>query len=122
MLAASRMNGFVPTTNSDVARRFYEGALGFAFASENDYVVSLRAGQSTIIMQKLKELTPAPYTILGWEVDDIRETVSSLAGRGVVFERFAWMKQDELGIWNSPEGRVAWFKDPDGNVLSVSQH
>jgi predicted enzyme related to lactoylglutathione lyase len=116
------MNGFVPTTGSDAARRFYEGVLGFTFASDNEYVVTLRAGQSTIYMQKLKEFTPAKYTILGWEVEDIRKVVSFLIERGVAFERIGWMEQDELGIWKSPEGYVAWFKDPDGNVLSVSQH
>ncbi len=122
MLASSRMNGFVPVTNPDAARRFYVDLLGFTFLGENEYIVSLQAGASTIIMQKLPELTPAKYTILGWEVEDIRKTVATLSERGVVFERFGWMEQDELGIWKSPEGRVAWFKDPDGNTLSVSQH
>jgi predicted enzyme related to lactoylglutathione lyase len=116
------MNGFVPITNSEVARRFYEGVLGFTFAGENEYVLTFQAGPSTIVMQRLKEHVPAKYTILGWEVEDIRKTVTSLKERGVVFERFGWMEQDELGIWNSPDGRVAWFKDPDGNTLSVSQH
>jgi catechol 2,3-dioxygenase-like lactoylglutathione lyase family enzyme len=116
------MNGFVPVTNPDAARRFYVDLLGFTFLGENEYIVSLQAGASTIIMQKLPELTPAKYTILGWEVEDIRKTVATLSERGVVFERFGWMEQDELGIWKSPEGRVAWFKDPDGNTLSVSQH
>ena len=122
MLASSQMNGFVPITNPDTARRFYVDLLGFTFLRENDYVVALQAGASTVIMQKLPEHTPAKYTILGWEVEDIGKTVASLSERGVVFERFGWMEQDELGIWKSPEGRVAWFKDPDGNTLSVSQH
>ena len=59
---------------------------------------------------------------MGWEVADIKKTVSGLTDSGVVFEKYAWMQQDELGIWNTPAGgRVAWFKDPDGNILSVSQ-
>ena len=65
---------------------------------------------------------PAPATILGWEVEDIEQTISNLTKRGVVFERYAWMDQDALGIWKTPDGgKVAWFKDPDGNILSVGQ-
>jgi hypothetical protein len=72
---------------------------------------------------KLKEFTPAQFTILGWEVPDAQQAVSELQSRGVTFERYPWAQQDELGVWSAPGGaKVAWFKDPDGNVLSVSQH
>ena len=75
-----------------------------------------------IVMHKLEKLEPAHYTVLGWEVEDIRKTVSFLTDRGVVFERYEWMEQDDLGIWKTPPGgSLAWFKDPDGNILSVSQ-
>jgi hypothetical protein len=71
----------------------------------------------------VKEVVPAPYTVLGWDVRDITAIVRGLAAAGVVFERYAWLQQDELGIWSAPSGtKVAWFKDLDGNVLSVSQH
>jgi hypothetical protein len=70
----------------------------------------------------VRSLAPAPYTVLGWSVKDVRGTVSGLADKGVVFERFGGMPQDALGIWTSPSGaRVAWFKDPDGNLLSVAE-
>ncbi len=75
-----------------------------------------------VVKMKPQKFTPASYTILGWEVDAIEKAVTELNSRGVVFERFAGMAQDTLGVWNAPGGsKVAWFKDPDGNVLSLSQ-
>jgi hypothetical protein len=72
---------------------------------------------------KTPEFKPAQFTILGWQVADIVKTVADLEKRGVHFERFGFFEQDELGIWTAPTGdKVAWFKDPDGNILSVSQH
>jgi len=69
------------------------------------------------------QFTPAPFTILGWQVPDIEKMVAGLQAKGVQFERFGFLDQDALGIWTAPSGdKVAWFKDPDGNVLSVSQH
>ncbi len=74
-------------------------------------------------MAKLKDFTPAQYTILGWEVSNLQDVAQNLSTKGVVFERYDWMQQDSLGIWTAPSGaRVAWFKDPDGNVLSISEH
>ncbi len=72
---------------------------------------------------KLKDFTPVPYSILGWEVEGIADVVRHLTGKGVHFEIFGFFKQDGLGIWTAPDGdKVAWFKDPDGNTLSVSEH
>ena len=81
-----------------------------------------RSGNSQIIAQKVKEFVPVAATVLGWEVKDIEQVVSTLRKDGVVFEKYEGMDQDELGIWTSPAGKVAWFKDPDGNILSVSEH
>ncbi len=123
MLAAGKLVGFVPTKNSQAARAFYEGKLGFQFASEDQYALVLRADQSTIRIAKGQNFTPAPYTVLGWEVLDIQAVVTSLKQRGVVFENYPFVQDHELAIWTTPTGdKVAWFKDPDGNVLSVSQH
>ena len=122
MLASSRINGFFPTKDSKKAREFYEGVLGLAFVSENEYVATFRGETTMIVAQKVQEFVPERRTILGWEVTDIKKAVSFLTGKGVVFEKYSWMEQDELGIWKSPDGKVAWFKDPDGNVLSVSEH
>lgn len=122
MLASSSMSGFAPTKDSKKARHFYEGLLGLRFVHEDEYVIVFRTDHSMIVMHKLEKLEPAHYTVLGWEVADIKKTVSFLTDRGVVFERYGWMQQDDLGIWKTPPGgSLAWFKDPDGNILSVSQ-
>jgi predicted enzyme related to lactoylglutathione lyase len=122
MLSTFPINGFVRITDSERSRRFYEQTLGLAFESENPYVAVFRSGNTQIIAQKMKEFTPIPATVLGWEVKDIEKVVSALRDSGVVFEKYDGMEQDELGIWASPGGKVAWFKDPDGNILSVSEH
>ena|SRR5579862_2648994 len=122
MLNAFPINGFVRVTDPARARRFYEQVLGLAFEYENPYVSAFRSGTISIVAQHVKEFTPAASTVLGWEVKEIRSVVSFLGNRGVVFERFPGMEQDDLGIWKSPAGKVAWFKDPDGNLLSVSEH
>ena len=76
-----------------------------------------------IRIAKTPDFTPAPYTVMGWEVGDIGAVARWLAGRGVAFEKYPFVQDRELGIWTTPNGdKVAWFKDPDGNVLSVSQH
>ena len=122
MLTTFPINGFVRISDPERARRFYEQTLGLAFDYENPYVVVFRSGNTQIIAQIVKEFAPVAATVLGWEVKDIETVVSALQKDGVVFERFEVMDQDELGIWTSPAGKVAWFKDPDGNLLSVSEH
>ncbi|HMD96707.1 MAG TPA: VOC family protein [Terriglobia bacterium] len=123
MLASSKVVGFVPTRDSKKARDFYEGKLGFQFVSDDQFALVVRAGENTIRVAKAQDFTPAKYTVLGWEVQDIEAVVRWLKERGVVFEKYPFVQDQELGIWNAPGGaKVAWFKDPDGNVLSVSQH
>ncbi len=124
MLASMPMNGFVPTSDAEKARAFYKGVLGFELISDNEYVATYRAGANKVMLQKGATSPPAQRTIVGWEVTGIRDVVSELTKRGVEFLRLnmEWIKQDDLGIWNSPDGKVAWFKDPDGNTLSVSEH
>jgi len=73
-------------------------------------------------IQKVEQLTPAQHTVLGWGVADIHATVKGLAGKGVAFERYGFLPQDDSGVWTSPVGaKIAWFKDPDGNTLSLTQ-
>jgi catechol 2,3-dioxygenase-like lactoylglutathione lyase family enzyme len=123
MLASSKIIGFVPTKDSAQARAFYEGKLGFQFVSDDPFALVIRAGESMIRLAKVKDFNPPPFTVLGWEVSDIEEMVSWLQKRGIAFEKYPWIADKELGIWTAPTGdKVAWFKDPDGNVLSVSQH
>jgi predicted enzyme related to lactoylglutathione lyase len=117
------INGFVRITDPEHSRHFYEQTLGLAFEYDNSYVTVFRSGTTQIIAQKVKEFVPVAATVLGWEVTDIETVVSALAKAGVVFEKYEGMDQDELGIWTSPAGKVAWFKDPDGNILSLtSEH
>jgi catechol 2,3-dioxygenase-like lactoylglutathione lyase family enzyme len=117
------MIGFVPTTDSRRAREFYERKLGFQFVSDDAFALVMRAGDTMIRVAKVKQFTPAAYTVLGWEVQDTKAMVTWLRERGVIFEKYPFIQDQELAIWTAPTGdRVAWFKDPDGNVLSVSQH
>ena len=122
LLAASKIIGFVPTKDAAKARTFYEGKLGLQFVSDDMFALVMRSGETMIRIAKAPDFTPAQYTVLGWEVRNIEEIVAWLHDRGVVFEKYPWV-QDPRGIWAAPGGdKVAWFKDPDGNVLSVSQH
>ena len=123
MLAASKLIGFVPTRDALKARTFYEDKLGFQFVSDDPFALVMKAGETAIRIAKAKDFTPAPYTVMGWEVSGIEAVVKWLTQRGVVFEKYPFVQDRELGIWTTPGGdKVAWFKDPDGNVLSVSQH
>lgn len=123
MLATSKMIGFVPTKDSQKARAFYEGKLGFEFVSDDPFALVVKAGETMIRIAKAQDFTPAPYTVLGWEVLEIEAVVRGLTQRGVIFEKYPFVQDQDLGIWTTPGGdKVAWFKDPDGNVLSVSQH
>ncbi|PYT68645.1 MAG: glyoxalase [Acidobacteria bacterium] len=122
MLASGKMVGFVPVRDYDKARAFYEGKLGFDFVSQDQFALVLSVGGHRIRMTKMPNFTPLQGTILGWEVDDIQATAVWLRDRGVETEKYPFVPDRELGIWTSPSGdKVAWFKDPDGNVLSVTQ-
>ena len=122
MLDTAVITAFVATTHPDRAREFYTGTLGLRLVTEDDFAIALDANGIEIRIQKVGELAPHPFTSLGWQVKDIVDTVRSLVARGVTFQRYPFLQLDELGIWSAPSGtRVAWFKDPDSNLLSVSQ-
>lgn len=123
MLGSGKMVGFVPIQNYDEARAFYEGKLGFEFVSLDQYALVMSVGGHKIRMTKIPNFKPLQGTILGWEVDDIESTATWLRDRGVDLEKYPFAQDRELGIWTAPNGdKVAWFKDPDGNILSVSEH
>ena len=123
MLADMKMMGFLLTKDYEKARAFYEGNLGFEFVSLDQFALVMKAGKSMIRIVKMPTFTPLQSTVLGWEVDDIEAIVDWLTKRGVVFEKYPFVPDKERGIWIAPGGsKVAWFKDPDGNVLSVSEH
>jgi catechol 2,3-dioxygenase-like lactoylglutathione lyase family enzyme len=114
--------GFVSTTDPGRARQFYGEVLGLELRSESPFALVFDANGTMLRVTRADELVIAPYTVLGWRVADIAQTVGGLNGRGVAFLRFEGMSQDALGVWTTPGGdRVAWFKDPDGNTLALFQ-
>lgn len=123
MPALGKLVAFIPTRDGDAARDFYEKKVGLRFISDDQFAVVFQSGENLIRIARTGSFTPAPFTILGWESSHIEQDVRELSARGVKFERYDYMgPQDELGIWIAPGGaKVAWFKDPDGNTLSISQ-
>src|SRR5262245_15996240 len=123
MVASGTLVGFAFTTDYDKAREFYEQKLGLEFVSVDQFALVMKSDANMIRISKVAKVTPIQGTVLGWEVEDIEAVVDSLKSRGVVFEKYSLIQDQELGIWIAPSGdRVAWFKDPDGQVLSVSEH
>lgn len=123
MLGSHKIIAFIQITDVDKARAFYEGVLGLRFVKDDGFAAVFDANGIMVRAAKMKEFIPLQSTVLGWEVADIGAMVQGLQKKGLHFEVFGFFKQDELGIWTAPTGdKVAWFKDPDGNILSVSQH
>lgn len=123
MLTAGKMTGFLLTKDYDKARAFFESKLGFTFVSLDQFALVMRAGENQLRIVRMPNFTPLQSTVLGWEVRDIEAVVSWLTQRGVECEKYPFVQDKERGIWTAPSGdRVAWFKDPDGNVLSLAQH
>src|SRR5205814_4549648 len=101
--------------------RFYQDTLGLDFVGDEQFALVFDLAGTMLRVTRVDDLRPQPFTVLGWRVGDLAASVTGLAGRGVRFERFGGLEQDALGIWHSPSGvQVAWFKDPDGNLLSLS--
>jgi len=118
-----RMVGFVMTTRPEESKEFYSNKLGFRFVRDDGFALVFDAYGLMIRVGKMKEFTPQQFTVLGWQVSDIAKAVAELDAAGVKFERYDFMKPDAQGIVTFPTGdKVAWLKDPDGNVLSLSQH
>ena len=116
---------FIPTTDAAAARNFYETALGLNFVSDDNFALVFRVGSSQTMLRVVRTpaFTPASFTIFGWEVDDIHASIADLKTRGVDFLQYDYFKQDPDGVWTAPGGsQVAWFQDPDGNTLSLSNH
>jgi catechol 2,3-dioxygenase-like lactoylglutathione lyase family enzyme len=121
MLESAKLMGFLLTTDYEKAREFFAEKLQFEFASQDQFALVVKCGESTIRISKVESFSPLQGTVLGWQVSDIETVVRWLKGRGITPEKYTFMKDSD--VWTSPDGsKVAWFKDPDGNVLSVSQH
>jgi len=122
MLESSDLVAFTAATDLSRARMFYEQALGLPVAEYNDFACVLDANGTMLRITAVPEVSQASYTVLGWRVTDISATIRDLIAKGVVFLRYDGMDQDEDGIWTTPGGdKVAWFADPDGNILSLTQ-
>jgi len=114
---------FLLTRRPEAALAFYRDTLGLRFVRDDGFALVFAVGDVTLRIARVKEFAPAQNTVLGWEVPEIGDAIRQLAGKGVALDRYAGMQQDEQGICTFPNGdKVAWFKDPDGNVLSLSQH
>lgn len=115
---------FVATTNPEGAKKFYRDTLKLPLMSEElPFALVFDLGGTMLRVTIVEKFNPAPFTVLGWKVPDIVVAMKALQKAGVTFQRFPGMDQDGLGIWKSPSGaKIAWFKDPEGNTLSLSQH
>lgn len=123
-LSQTPIVAFVTIRDADRARAFYRDALGLRLLGEEQpYAIVFDANGTMLRLAIDPKSTPTRGTVLGWRVENIEDSVKMLASRGVVFECYEFLAQDDLGIWSTPTGaKVAWFKDPDGNLLSISQH
>jgi catechol 2,3-dioxygenase-like lactoylglutathione lyase family enzyme len=124
MLSDKTIMAFVAVSDAAKARSFYEGVLGLVFKRADAYALVFDCNGIELRMSIIKDLKPAHYSVLSWMVPDIKAMVTDLKARGVVFEIYEGMGQDNMGIWKSPDAtaEVAWFKDPAGNVLSLTQY
>jgi len=122
MLTTSDVIAYASTTDLARARTFYEGVLGLPVVDENAYACVLDANGTMLRVTAVEQVARPGYTVLGWSVTDIAETITELEARGVAFARYDGIEQDAQGIWTTPNGdRIAWFADPDGNVLSLTE-
>ena len=122
VLESAELVAFIPTSNLTQARAFYGTMLGLLMEGESPVAVTFDANGTTLRCVLVERFTPFPFTIVGWTVQDIAATVTELTARGIAFERFEGIQLDTLGVWRSPGGaQLAWFKDPFGNMISLTQ-
>jgi catechol 2,3-dioxygenase-like lactoylglutathione lyase family enzyme len=122
MLGSEQIVAFVPSMDLERSQAFYAGVLGLSVASTDGFACVLQGGGTTLRVTRVNELRPQPFTVLGWVVPDIHATLAQLAQAGVPPLVFDGMGQDGAGVWTAPGGaQIAWFHDPDGNTLSLTQ-
>jgi catechol 2,3-dioxygenase-like lactoylglutathione lyase family enzyme len=124
MLSSATPVAFVPSTDLDRSRQFYESVLGVRVVHADDFAVVVDTGGVTVRITNVGDSFHAqPFTVFGWRVDDVHDEIAALVDRGVEFLRVDSVEQDDAGVWTAPSGtHVAWFKDPDANTLSLSDH
>jgi catechol 2,3-dioxygenase-like lactoylglutathione lyase family enzyme len=122
VLRGVEITAFIPSTDLDRSRQFYGDLLGMEFVEQNGFACVFRAGSTTLRITAVPDFKPQDFTVLDWRVDDIASNMVEMAAAGIAFTHYGMSDQDELGVWTSPSGAlIAWFKDPEGNTLSVSQ-
>jgi len=124
MLTDKKVKAFVITSNAAAAKKFYNEVLGFKLLSEDDYGLEFELHNALlrVSITTAEHAVAQKHTVLGWCVPDINESIGFLSSQGVQFERYDFLQQDEKGIWQAEGGtKVAWFKDPNGNLLSIDQ-
>ena len=113
---------FIATVKPAESRHFYETVLGLPCLSDDPFALEFALGDNTLRIQKVESIPEVNHTVLGWEVANIRKCVDELSNIGVLFNTFPQLPQDKSGVWCSPSGAlVAWFNDPDGNTLSLTE-
>jgi len=123
MFAMCEVSIFLATTMPDACLEFYTNTMGLELAENGEYALVFKLKSAELRISKVPAFTPHPFTVLDWIVDDLDAAMTSVESKGVSFEIFKGMGQNERGVWQVPDGetKIAWFKDPDGNVLSVSE-
>jgi len=123
MLTDEKLKAFIPTVKPKEAKLFYRGILGLTLLSEDNYALEVETSGALLRITTVQDLTPHPFTILGCNLNNIIPVIKELNGKNIFCERYDFLEQDNMGIWTSPNGsKVAWFKDPDGNVLSLTEY
>ena len=122
MLESSSIIAFVPATDLARARGFYENTLGLRFVEQSDFACVFDANGTMLRITAVSKVANPGYTVLGFRVDDMEAVVHALTLNGLKFTQYDGMDQDQNGIWTTPGGdKVAWFTDPDGNNVSLTQ-
>jgi catechol 2,3-dioxygenase-like lactoylglutathione lyase family enzyme len=123
MLSTATLTSLVGTTKPDAAKVFYQDVLGLKFISEDTYALIFEGKNARLRVSRAPAVIPAQYAVLAFTVSDIGKAVDGLTAKGVVFARYPFFVQDAKGVWTAPDGtKVAWFPDPDLNLLSLVQH
>lgn len=122
MLGSATVTALVGTMKPEISKAFYQDTLGLKFISDDGFALVFEGKNARVRVSRVPGVTPAVYAVLAFQVDDIEKAVDGLTAKGVVFARFGFFVQDARGIWSAPDGtKVAWFHDPDLNLLSVVQ-
>jgi len=121
-LRAEKIMAFIGTADAAKAKAFYRDALGLRLACEDQFALAFDVNGIMLRVTNVGKVVVAPYTVLGWQVENIANSIKAMHEAGVRFEHYEGLAQDELGVWHAPGGaKVAWFKDPDGNTLSLTE-